>query len=259
MTAIDGCNYRVLTPYANGEQVYGPQWSPSGDRIIFDYSIKDGRDIASVRPDGTDLKMLISGPDDSRSGVFTPDGSRIIFSSDRTGIFNLYSLDLATGQTGQITNVLGGAFFPTVNAAGDIIYSSYTSDGYKVVRMEKAGLMAEGDYHYIQSDHVGGLAVGNSGGRVLAMASPDGASSPQQFDWQSLRSYDDTNVPEASAKPYRSVFSSLMFVPFIRVDTYNPHSTGLDVIKPGVYVFSDEVLREERILCRFCNEPAYGA
>ena len=241
MTATDGSDYRVITPYANGEQVYGPQWSPSGDRIIFDYSIKDGRDIASVRPDRTELKMLITGPDDSRGGVFTHDGSRIIFSSDHTGIFNLYSYDLATGEIGQMTNVLGGAFFPTVNVAGDIIYSSYTSGGYKIVRMEKPGMMPAGDYHYVTADHVGGSAA--SSGNVVAMASGGGSPS-RQFDWQALRSYDDTNVPEASAKPYKSIFNSLMFVPFLRVDNYNPHSTGLDVIKPGVYIFSDEVLNK---------------
>ncbi|MBP1646928.1 MAG: hypothetical protein H6Q30_373 [Bacteroidetes bacterium] len=239
MTAIDGSGYRVVTPYVNGEQVYSPQWSPSGDRIIFDYSIKDGRDIASVRPDGTDLKMLMSGPDDTRGGVFTPDGSRILFSSDRTGIFNLASFDIATGEIAQVTNVLGGAFFPTVNAGGDIIYSSYTSAGYKLVRMEKPEVMPAGKFDYIMAAHPGG----EEAGKMLAMASA-GDPPASQFNWEALRSYDDTQLPEVTAKPYRSIFSSLMFVPFLRVDNYNPSSTGLDMLKPGLYVFSDEVLRK---------------
>jgi hypothetical protein len=237
MASIDGSGYHVITPYANGEQVYGPQWSPSGDRIIFDYSIKDGRDIGSVRPDGTDLKMLISGPDDTRGGVFTRDGSHIIFSSDRTGIFNLYSYDMATGAIAQITNVLGGAFFPTVNAAGDIIYSSYTSGGYKVVRMVNPGVMPEADDHYLASTHADGTGSVN-----VASTASAGEPSWDRFDWQALRSYDDSKLPDVNARPYKSVFNSLMFVPFLRVDNYNPHSTGLDVLKPGAYVFSDEVL-----------------
>lgn len=239
IASIDGSNYRVVTPYTNGEQVYGPKWSPSGDRIIFDYSIKDGRDIASVRPDGTDLKFLISGPDDARGGVFSPDGSRIIFSSDRTGIFNVYSFDTGTGAIAQITNVLGGAFFPTINAAGDIIYSSYTSGGYKIVRMEKPGVMAEGDYHYLPS----GNATATEPGSMMAMASTGGSPAPQ-FDWQALRSYDDTQLPSFNERPYKSIFSSLTLVPFLRVDNYNTRSKGIDVLKPGVYIFSDEVLRK---------------
>ena len=147
---------------------------------------------------------------------------------------------MATGEIGQITNVLGGAFFPTVNAAGDIIYSSYTSGGYKIVRMEKPAVMAEGNYHYIMTGHGGGTAAGNwqrgrQAGRpeVLRLRNSTGTRCAPMTT---------RNVPEASAKPYKSIFSSLMFVPFLRVDNYNPRSTGLDVIKPGVYVFSDEVL-----------------
>jgi Tol biopolymer transport system component len=129
---VDGSGIRVITPYVNGEQVYNPRWSPSGDRIVFDFSIKDGREIAWVRPDGTDLDFLIRGDDDSRSAEFSRDGRFLIFTSDRTGIFNIYSCDLSTRAIAQLSNVTGGAFLPTVNPAGEIIYAGYTSTGYKL-------------------------------------------------------------------------------------------------------------------------------
>ncbi|MCX6573476.1 MAG: protein kinase, partial [Candidatus Aminicenantes bacterium] len=71
---LDGTGYREITLYANGEQVYNPSWSPSGDRIVFDYSVRDGRDIAWVRPDGADLEFLVTGDDDSRAARFSNDG-----------------------------------------------------------------------------------------------------------------------------------------------------------------------------------------
>ncbi|MCZ6775053.1 MAG: biopolymer transporter Tol [Ignavibacteria bacterium] len=233
---IDGSEFRVITPYINGEQAYTPRWDPSGSRIIFDYSIKDGRDIASVRPDGSDLGFLITGPDDSRSGMFSRDGSRIVFSSDRTGVFNLYSYDLQSGRIDQITNVLGGAFMPTLSPEGDIAYAAYTSSGYKIYKVESPGVMAEGDYHYIQTAGLPDLK--RSG--PLAMAS-NGVVAPQ-FEWSALRGYDDTKLPEFESKPYKSLFTSLSFVPFIRVDNYNKKNTALEVIKPGVYLFSNDVL-----------------
>jgi hypothetical protein len=238
MTKMDGTDFKTITPFASGEQVYNPQWSPAGDRIIFDYSIKDGRDIASIRPDGTDLQFLITGSDDSRSGVFTYDGSRILFASDRTGIFNLYSYNVKTQSIEQITNVLGGAFMPTVNPDGDVVYAAYTSGGYKISMMKKPGVMAEGNYHYTQADDPYRPSYSSS----IAMAS--NGSAPQQFDWERLRSYDDTKPPALEPKRYRSIFTSLTFVPFIRVDNYNTKNTAADVIKPGVYMFSNDVLEK---------------
>jgi hypothetical protein len=233
---VGGANERVITRYTEGEQVYNPKWSPSGDRLIFDYSMKDGRSIAEIRPDGSGLRFIIQGNGDSRTGVFTPDGSRIVFSSDRTGIFNLYSYDVSSGSIAQVTNVLGGAFCPAVNASGDIIYSAYTSGGYKIYRLTNPGLLADGDFHYTPAD-------GSTGRPPALPAAPASATSPQ-FDWAALRSYDDRGIPPASVKPYRNIFTSITYVPFIRVDNYNPKNKALDLIKPGLYLFSNDVLEK---------------
>lgn len=236
---LDGSDYAVITPYANGEQVYNPVWSPSGERILFDYSVKDGRDIAWIKPDGSDLGFLVTGPDDSRGGTFMPDGSRILFSSDRTGVFNLYSYDPGTGKIAQISNVLGGAFMPTVNAEGRVVYAAYTSGGYKLYAMTNPVEMTEGGLQYVALP--GSAAIEKSG--PLALAS-EGRITTTQFDWQSLRSYDDTRLPPLEAKPYRSKFTSLSVVPFLRVDNYNTKNKAIEVVKPGVYLFSNEILEK---------------
>ena len=234
VAAIDGSGEKVITPYVNGEQVYNPKWSPSGDRIIFDYSIKDGRDIAEVKPDGKDLRFLLSGDDDTRTGVFTRDGGTIVFSSDRSGIFNLYSLTVATGAVRQLTNVLGGAFYPDVNASGDIVYAAYTSGGYKIFELPHGA-------DSLQQGH--GYAASAAGpGNPPACPSWTGDRTTPQFAWSTLRSYDDRQLPPLQSKPYKSMFTSVTFVPFLRVDNYNPKNKALDVIKPGLYMFSNDVL-----------------
>ena len=42
--------------------------------------------------------------------MFSPDGATLYFSSDRSGISNIYALDLATRRLSQVTNVRTGAF-----------------------------------------------------------------------------------------------------------------------------------------------------
>ena len=227
----DGTGYRQVTTYSAGEQVYNPCWSPDGSRIVFDHSIKDGRDIAWIRPDGTDLTFLVTGDDDACAARFSPDGKTLWFCSDRTGIFNIYRYDIATQRTEQMTNVLGGAFYPTVNATGDLIYAAYTSGGYKVYRYAAPSPVPEGEHHY-----VGGPTDGRF---PLASTATGGAP---RFDWSALRAYDDTQGLPDSTRQYRSVFTSLSVVPVIRVDNYNPKSKGIDVIKVGAYVFSNDVL-----------------
>lgn len=233
MTDISGGGYRLLTTYLHGEQVYNPRWSPAGDRIVFDYSVKDGRDIAWIRPDGSGLEFIVTGEDDARSATFTRDGSAIVYSSDRTGIFNLYRFEPATGTTGRLTNVLGGAFMPSAGPGGDIVYAAYTSGGYTIMRLPAAPVIAADTARYRRSEDPPGAP------RLEVAAATD-----VRFDWPALRSYDDRDLPSLGSSPYRSRFTSLMVVPFVRVDNYKTGGTAVDAIKPGVYLFSNDILEK---------------
>ncbi|MGB6032171.1 MAG: hypothetical protein WBH55_05005, partial [Bacteroidota bacterium] len=235
---IEGGELTLITSYSEGEQVYHPHWSPAGDRIVFDYSIKDGRDIASIRPDGSDLTYLVSGSDDSRCATVTPDGSQVLFSSDRTGIFNIYSMELASGEIKQLTNVLGGALYPTMNSRGDLLYSLYTSRGYKIYSITGTEPLPDLDIHYIPFARTAPMRESD----VLAMAS--GGDIRNQFDWNALNSYDDTLLPEDESRSYSNIFGSVSIVPFLRIDNYNPTSKGIELLKPGVYLFSNEILEK---------------
>ena len=232
---IDGTSYRELTPYASGEQVYNPAWSPDGSRIVFDYSIKDGRDIAWVRADGTDREFLLAGGDDARSAKFSPDGKTLWFSSDRSGIFNIYTLDLPTRQISQMTNVLGGAFYPTVNKEGDLLYAAYTSGGYKLYFYPEPKPLTQPVAQYVRRDDLYAPVLAAAGDAVAGDAA-------QTYNWSALRGYDDTQLPPLESRPYKGTFTSLSVVPVIRVDNYNPKSKGIDVLKAGAYVFSSDVL-----------------
>ncbi len=180
----DGSNIRQLTKYANGEQVYNPKWSPDGSKIIFDYSLKDGRDIATIPVTGGDVTFVLATPDDERNAMYTPDGSSIIYASDQTGIFNIYRYNLQTKKTEQLTNVLGGAFMPTVNADGKLAFATYTSTGYKIALIDSLHDVQH-PMPYIQQI----VRTDDSFNSNQTIPAED------QFDWKALRSYDDTQLP----------------------------------------------------------------
>ena len=108
---IDGKNYKPLTFFMNGEQIYNPKFSNDGSYIVFDYSYHHTRDIYKIDINGGTPISVIATNHDERNPCFNKNGN-LIYASDETGIFNLYSYDLSTQTKKQLTNVLGGAFMP---------------------------------------------------------------------------------------------------------------------------------------------------
>ncbi len=227
---INGKNFRRLTFFDHGEQVFNPKFSPDDSFIIFGYAIHHGRDIARVNTDGSDFGFIINDKNlDERNAVFAGNG-KLIYSKDENGIFNLYEFDLNSKKEKQITNVLGGAFMPAVNGNGNIAYAGYTSKGYKIFYLPKKSrkeIPAEAKYKRFVNYPV--------------KQAPSLNDFPEEY-FKRLRNFDDTKVPEVKKEPYKGFFTSLTVLPFIRYDNYNTSNSGIDKIKPGVYLGSTDML-----------------
>ena len=166
---IDSTRVRHLTQNNDGTLYFGPKWSPDGKRILFTVFRGEDRDIAIIDADATPrprhrkrkrdkeaeddsltvfpdttayandagFEALLRSSADERDPVWLPDGSGFVFSSDRTGIFNLYGYDFVTGRQAQITNVTGGAFVPTISPDGqEIIYAGFHAADYSLYRIQ---------------------------------------------------------------------------------------------------------------------------
>ena len=75
--------------------------------------------------------------------TWTPDGSALIFASDRSGIFNLYAAPLGGDGSDllRLTNVLTGAFQPDLSADGAwLAWTTYGADGYDVAAIPVSSL-----------------------------------------------------------------------------------------------------------------------
>jgi TolB protein len=83
----DGSNDHAVT--SNGAANFAPYFLPGGKEIIFSSNLADpkGRDfdLFTIREDGTGLTRITFSPDFDGFPMFTRDGKRLVFASNRNG------------------------------------------------------------------------------------------------------------------------------------------------------------------------------
>jgi hypothetical protein len=136
LVPIGGGEPRLLMPGAPG-LAYTPSFSPDGRLIAYSrYKPGGFRDIHLYDlATATDRAIAVDRAMDM-DPRFTPDGRFVVFSSDRTGIANIFAYELATRRLFQVTNVLSGAFQPAVSPDGHrLVFTGFTSDGFDLWTM----------------------------------------------------------------------------------------------------------------------------
>ncbi|MCL6097249.1 MAG: biopolymer transporter Tol [Bacteroidetes bacterium] len=230
----DGKEFKRLTFFNNGEQVFNPKFSPDGKYVVFGFSIANSREIAKVDTSGSGFDLLIKNGSDNRDPVFDAE-ENLIYCSDQTGISNIYRYNFATKESKQLTNVVGGAYMPSVDQNGNIVYAGYNSSGFKI-------------FYIDQSEQ---SKVDPTKKYVWTKNPPLGEDKPKgdlaKFNLNALRNYNDFDVPDYTPQKYTGAFSRLTIVPFIRYDNYNTSNSGLDKIKPGIYFTSSDMLNRYSI------------
>jgi Tol biopolymer transport system component len=89
-----------------------PEWSPTGDQIVYTTGPNQGQEIHQIDADGGNMQVLVRS---SNADVFNthaswlPDGSGIVFSSNRDGglDYDLYVMDNDGASIRQITDLPG--------------------------------------------------------------------------------------------------------------------------------------------------------
>jgi Tol biopolymer transport system component len=200
-------NERALTYYNKGEQVYAPRWSPEGERILFAQNRDRNRDLVIINPDTGEERRLAATPADERDPVWIND-SEIYFSSDRSGIFNLYRYNLADSSLAPVSNVLGGAFMPDPSPNGKIAYADFRATGYKLAVMSEETAVDPAVMVYI-------------------------ADYPETLP---AVTYPTDQPPAANAKPYKPMFDRTFIFPRIAVN--------FGTFMPGFYFYFQDILEK---------------
>ncbi|MFQ5602382.1 MAG: biopolymer transporter Tol [bacterium] len=220
-----------ITHFQNGEQLHQPRWSPDGKSVLFTLSRGNHQDLYLKDLENGELMAILEDPADSRDAVFGADGRHIYFSWDKTGIYNIYSLDLTTKKTVQWTNVIGGAFMPSVSRNGALVFSLFTSDGYKISVIEKPLPVRESSAPYLT------LQEGPQFASVKTHLQDANISKIN------VHNFDDSQLPDFQIKPYKNQYSSLTFLPRVMLD--------YGTVKVGTYLYSYDVLNKYGFLAGF--------
>jgi Tol biopolymer transport system component len=121
-------------------------WSPDGKLIAFasdrrlpfslnPVSEKGGIGtyaIYTIDPVTREVTEAIDTRGSDRSPTWSPDGSKIIFTSSPDGVSDLFAFDLRDSSLVQLTDVLGGIFSPSWSKSDRLAFSLFSDAGWDV-------------------------------------------------------------------------------------------------------------------------------
>src|SRR5204862_287569 len=111
---VAGAATRITDLFNDARQ---PTWSPDGRWITY-FAYRDGGyDVWALAPDGSHQHKLTWGPFDDREPIWSHDGTRVAFSSDRGSPlgsdYNIWTLDVKTGELRQMTKNAADDYMPS--------------------------------------------------------------------------------------------------------------------------------------------------
>jgi hypothetical protein len=205
-----------ITSFRNGETVHTPVWGPNADWIYFATASTGNRNLYRVRADGGETYPVFADRYiDFRDPWIDPKTGDLYFSSDQTGIFNIYRKPTDADTPEQLTSVLGGAFMPVVR--DEILYfSEFTSDGYQISRLPVESLEPAG--FRIHSGH---LSDEHRPHHNPPSTLPDFNKLMNEGEEAEITDDTDDEVKARIWRPYRETTTGLSVFPVIRFDNYS--------------------------------------
>lgn len=226
---VDTKEISQLTNYNAGETIFTPVWHPSGEAIYLAGALEGSRNIFRFDVEsGTTTPLFENRYVDFRDPWIDPEGTFLYFASDMDGIFNIYRKNLDTEHTERITQVIGGAFMPVVHN-GNLYYSNYVDDGYKI---SKTAL--ENSYDPVvvsipEEQQIFAQSAELSQQKIQALNGFDDSRigelpfNPDQYDDEPLEFEIETEFgsDRRTWSPYSETITSLNVFPIIRFDNYS--------------------------------------
>ena len=149
MVDTNGKNFHLVYPDSGRLQtridyIYSIDWSIDGKRIAISYIDAKNRKVGIYDTLTREFSVLKNSDHDDRDPRFSPNGKSLYFSSDKTGIFNIYRYSFDSLKLSRLTNVTGGAFTPDVNTKENrLVFTNYDEKGYGIYLLDTVKTLEE--------------------------------------------------------------------------------------------------------------------
>lgn len=122
-----------------GIQLLDAAWSPDGRYVALAFwQNYGGSGIALLDLVRSEWMPLFGGDGTYLAPAWSPDGRYLLFSSDRTGVFNLYRYDTQQDVIQRMSHTQTGLFNPQWLSDTLWLAVEYTADGYRLVEVRVA-------------------------------------------------------------------------------------------------------------------------
>jgi hypothetical protein len=201
---LDGTDKNRLTTFDDGTWFQVVDWSPDSSQLVFSIFRNYQQNLYIANADGSDISPIMVDEWEEMDAHWAEDG-KIYFSADPEGVFNIFSYDPSSEDFRQITNVVGAAESPQITPDGNLVYSYYTSFGWKVFALPGDQFMNA------PASHLFNTAYDKDAAR------------------EALKAREDMSVYEGMTTKYRShrAMAAPSFSPLYRVDNDSNTSWGM--------------------------------
>jgi Tol biopolymer transport system component len=122
----DGSDVLQLTNLGNNRMLGRPHWSPDGQTIVFDSTVKGHNTIFVIQVSGGPLHSLMNQDSfDNLNPTWSHDGRWIYFTSNRSGEWQIWRMPAEGGHVLQLTRQGGFTGFESVD--GKFVYYAKTA------------------------------------------------------------------------------------------------------------------------------------
>ncbi|MBF0287900.1 MAG: PD40 domain-containing protein [SAR324 cluster bacterium] len=124
-----------------------PRWNGQGNQVVYSLTDRKGGTSLPILEVSSQKEILrITEGHLQSAPIWGPDDQSIVFSSDHSGVSNLYRFDLTTKVLKPVTHVLGGAFLPVLAQQSQRLYfQNYVSPGFELAYMPWDGKQVRSD------------------------------------------------------------------------------------------------------------------
>ncbi len=119
---------------------FAPRWSPDGRWILYSMAVAGNTDIYRVGAGGGGSpQRLTDTPGIDVGGSYSPDGSRVVFESDRSGSQQVYVMNADGSDQRRISFFGGRAATPEWSPRGDQIAFTHIAGDLRIAVMSPGG------------------------------------------------------------------------------------------------------------------------